>query len=183
MIQYTNPTVEFFDKPNNIGYSTNINFTIFANGKHLDATAQVTDGFQSYSLCGDYDQIAAELGVPEDDLSIVFDNAAFSLFCQEAIDKAFWRHHRSSPAYDYLFGDNDDDVEVLYDCQVAPAYWSPLVLKCCGHICLLATNSYTDEVRIAELSEDDLKTIDDDLQGMPWSDADRATYLLNRVGV
>lgn len=182
MIQYQNPKVEFFDEPNNTGYAANVYFTIAANGKFMDATAQVNDGFQSYSLCDDYTHIAVELAVPEDILSFAFNNAAFSLFCHDAVENAFWRHHLSSPARDYLFGDDEGNVEVLYDCQVAIANWSPVVLKCGADKCLLATNSQTGEVKIADLSEDDLLAIADELDGMPWSDAVRAEYLMSWVG-
>jgi len=181
-VQYHNAEVEFFDEPNNIGRSTNINFKIVAQDKILDATAQVTDGFQSYSLCGNHAQMAAELGVSEDFFSFVFENSAFSLFCQEAVEKAFWSHHQSSPAYDYKFG-SDDGCEVLYDCQVAPAYWSPVVLKSGGTICLLAVNNRTEEVKIVELTEDGLSIIDEELADKPWHDVRRAEYLLSWVGV
>lgn len=182
MIKFNNPHVEFFGEPNNTGYNTNVNLTLSDNGKSVSAIAQINDNLTGYYLYGDESEIAASLGVSEQALSNAINDPQFDRFCEDAVEDAFWLYHQTSPARSHLFDEGQSQSVVLYDAQVSPANWSPKVIREGDDICLLATNCQSGEVKIVDLTEDDLLVIADELDGMPWSDAVRAEYLMGWVG-
>jgi len=180
IVKYSNPEVDFFDQPNNTGFNTNVELTISAGNRSTQVIAQVADSGKGFYLYEESDDVASSLGVKAEDIDDVINTSEFDDFCTAAIESAYMNSIDSPAAEAYL---NDDEVDVLYDCQMAPRYWSPVVVKKGDDISIVALNSSTGEIKTSTLDEDDLTTIDDELADKPWHDYRRAEYLLNKVGV
>jgi len=179
-VQYHNAEVEFFDQPNNTGLHTNVELTISAGNRSTQVIAQVADSGNGFYLYEESDDVASALGVKAEDIDDVINTSEFDDFCTAAIESAYMNSIDSPATEAYL---NDDEVDVLYDCQMAPRYWSPVVVKKGDDISIVALNSSTGEIKTCSLDEDDLSTIDKELADKPWHDYQRAEYLLSWVGV
>jgi len=180
VVKYHNPEVEFFGQPNNTGFGTNVELTMTDGNRSTQVIAQVTDSGNGFYLSQDSSDVASSLGVTTQDIDDIINTPEFDDFCTAAIESAYMNSIDSPAAEAYL---NDDEVDVLYDCQAAFNYWSPVVVKKGDDISIVALNSSTGEIKTSTLDEDDLTTIDDELEDKPWSDYRRAEYLLSWVGV
>jgi len=180
-INYSNPVVEFFNEPNNMGINTNVELTLTAGDKSISVIAQVADSGSGFYLYEDTDEVASRLGASEEEIDAVIGTVEFDTFCESAIEAAYMNEIDSPAAEGYL--NDEPKTKVLFCCQMAPSYWSPVVVRKGEELCVVAVNSNTGEVKVAELDEDDLETIADQLEDKPWSDVRRASYLLSWVGV
>lgn len=180
IVEYHNPEVEFFDQPNKTGFNTNVELTISAGNRSTQVIAQVADSGNGFYLYQESDDISSALGVKAEDVDDVINTSEFDDFCKAAIESAYMNSIDSPAAEAYL---NDDEVDVLYDCQAVFNNWSPVVVRNDNDISIVALNSSTGEIKTSTLGEDDLTTIDDELADKPWHDYRRAKYLLSWVGV
>jgi len=180
VVKYHNPEVEFFGQPNNTGFGTNVELTMTAGNSSTQVIAQVTDSGNGFYLSQDSSDVASALGVTAEAIDDVINTSEFDDFCNAAMESAYMNSIDSPAAEAYL---NDEEVDVLYDCQAVFNNWSPVVVRNGNDISIVALNSSTGEIKTCSLGEDDLTTIDDELADKPWSDVSRAYYLLEKVGV